>query len=899
VHADVTAAGTGVLGKEPSMNGLQRLHELGQSVWYDNIRRGLLTSGELARYVDEYAVTGVTSNPTIFERAITSSADYDDAIRVAAPSAGRIEDLFFAIALDDIVATADLLRPAWDESGGLDGYVSLEVSPTLAHDAAGTITAAQDLWARAARPDVMIKVPGTVEGLVAIEELIAGGINVNVTLLFSTDQYVAAADAWLRGLERRAAEGAPLDVASVASVFVSRWDTAADPQLPDELKGTTGIASARLTYAAYRELLADARWAPLAAAGAMPQRVLWASTGTKDPHLPDIYYVAALAAPDTVDTMPEATLLAFADHGEVTEVLTADRARAEAGLARIAAAGVDLDALAARLQVEGVKSFADSFERLLTKLEGKAASLRNDALAPQSAAEPAVEHLGALEEAVAAAVGDLGERNAVRRAYERDHTLWQDDPTEVADRLGWLFSPAQMEHQAPELEHFAKQCVADGLTHAVLMGMGGSSLFPEVMVDTFGAAPEHLALTVLDTTDPAAIRRVADSLPLDHTLFVAASKSGGTLETRSHLEYFWHRVGAPAQFAAITDPGSGLAALAIERGFRRVFENRSDIGGRYSALSYFGVVPAALLGVDVCELLHRAGQMAAATAPLVPAEQNPAVRLAAILAAAVRAGRDKLTLVLPAEIASFGLWLEQLMAESTGKRGTGILPVVGEPLGPPEVYGDDRLFVAVGPGHDDELAALAAAGQPVVELPYTDRFDIGAEVFRWELATALAGALLAINPFDQPNVAEAKAATDQVLAEGLPDLPTEALASLLDQVRPGDYIAIQAFVDPGADLLADVQAARVRLRDHYGVATTLGVGPRYLHSTGQFHKGGPPTGVFVQVLGDDPVDVPIPGQAYGFATLKQAQAAGDLLTLRAHGLRAGRVAVGELTSFGD
>jgi hypothetical protein len=419
------------------------------------------------------------------------------------------------------------------------------------------------------------------------------------------------------------------------------------------------------------------------------------------------------------------------------------------------------------------------------------------------------------------------------------------------------------------------------------------------MVETFGPAEGHLRMLVLDTTDPVAIGRVADTLPLDRTLFVAASKSGGTIETRSQLELFWDRIRRPEQFAAVTDPASDLGALARERRFRKVFENRPDIGGRYSALSHFGLVPAALLGVDVCELLDRAGHMAAATAPCVAAERNPALRLGAVMAAAARAGRDKLTIVLPPAIESFGLWLEQLIAESTGKEGTGVLPVVGEPLGPPESYGDDRLFVAIGSDFSAQLDALAAAGHPVVELPYTDPFDVGAEVFRWEWATCLAGAVLGINPFDQPNVAEAKAATARVLAEGLPELAVEPVAGVLDQLRRGDYFAIHAYMDPWSEVVGRLQEVRVVVRDRFRVATTLGIGPRFLHSTGQFHKGGPPTGVFVQVVDDVDVDVPIPGQPFGFGTLIRAQAAGDLQTLRRRGLRAARVSLDDLLSLLD
>jgi glucose-6-phosphate isomerase len=507
------------------------------------------------------------------------------------------------------------------------------------------------------------------------------------------------------------------------------------------------------------------------------------------------------------------------------------------------------------------------------------------------------ERLGPVAEQVADAAADLARRDAVPRMWAGDSTLWSDDPTEIADRLGWLPVIEETRAAYPEADGVAVAAKGDGMATAVVLGMGGSSLFPEVLARTFGKGLAALDLDVLDTTDAAAVQRIEDSLGLDRTLFVVASKSGTTLETRSHLAHFWERTGGDGRrFVAITDPGTELAALAADRRFRAVFENRPDIGGRYSALSWFGVVPGALLGYDVPRLLERASEATVALGPSVPPATHAGLRLAATLGASALAGRDKLTLVLPDEIAAFGLWLEQLVAESTGKRGTGILPVAGEPLGPPDVYGDDRLFVAVGgahrhPGLDD----LAAAGHPVVELAYGGPEDLGPLVLLWEQAVALSGAVLGINPFDQPDVASAKEATGRVLAEGLPDITPTPVAQLLDAVRPGDYVALQAFVDPGdAGLLDGLEAARVRLRDRLRVATTVGVGPRFLHSTGQLHKGGPPTGVFLQVLGEDTTEVPIPGAPYGFATLKAAQAAGDLLSLRDRGLRAGRVEIDEL-----
>jgi transaldolase / glucose-6-phosphate isomerase len=871
------------------MNPLYELRDAGQSVWYDNIRRAMLESGEMARYLRDYAVTGITSNPTIFERAIAGSGDYDDAI-AAALDAGRADDaeeLFFRLAVDDIRWAADLLAPHHHETGGVDGFVSLEVSPRLADDAAGTIDSARRLYRAVGRPNVMIKVPATTAGLTALERLVADGIPVNVTLIFSLSQYRAVAEAYLRGVERRLASGADPSVRSVASVFVSRWDGAVDPQLPENQHGKVGIAQARLIYAGYSELLASERWMRLAAAGAAPQRVLWASTGVKNPTLPDTLYVQALAAPDTVNTMPESTLFAFAEHGQVGRLLTADPGDASDVLAMVETAGIDLGALAGDLQARGLDAFGESFDRLLETIHTKADALRGRRGLVHS-------RLGPVAERVEDAFHNLVDREAALRLWKKDHTLWQHDPTEVADRLGWLDAPSDVDEKVAELDRFVEDVRARGITHAVVLGMGGSSLFPEVLARVWGPQEGAIELRVLDTTDPAAIRRVAHEVPLEQTLFVASSKSGATLETRSHLDYFWERLGrTPDRFVAVTDPGTELHALARDRKFRRTWLADPSVGGRYSALSWFGLVPAGLLGIDAAELLHRAGRLCAATAACVPAPENPSLQLAAALAGAATAGRDKLTIVLPEWASTFGLWLEQLIAESLGKQGIGIVPIIGEPLGEPDVYFDDRLFVSFGPG-GPTLDALASAGHPVIELPFEHPYDIGAEVFRWEAAVALAGAALGVNPFDQPNVAEAKEATNRVLAEGVPDVEITPTAELLAQVRAGDYLAIQAYLDPGSPDVAAIQDARMALRDRYRVATTTGLGPRFLHSTGQLHKGGPSTGVFLQIVGDDTEEIPIPGRPFGFSLLKQAQAAGDLATLRAHELRAGRVALADL-----
>jgi transaldolase len=358
------------------MKATRNLHDLGQSLWLDNITRDLLTSGTLRRYIDELSVTGLTSNPTIFDHAIKNSTAYDEAIRQKLGEGKSGEQLFFELALDDIIQAADLFRPVWERTDGVDGWASLEVSPLLAHDTAGTVAAAEDLHARAGRPNVFIKIPGTREGIPAIEEAIFAGVPVNVTLLFAREHYVAAAEAYQRGIERRIAAGLRPDIGSVASVFVSRWDAAVSGQVPEELRDRLGIAVAQQTYKAYRALLDAPRWQRLANAGARPQRLLWASTGTKDPKASDVLYVKSLAAPFTVNTMPEATLKALADHGEVGPILPAHGGDCEAVLARFAEAGIDVQALAARLQDEGARSFVQSWQELLAVIASKSAAIK-------------------------------------------------------------------------------------------------------------------------------------------------------------------------------------------------------------------------------------------------------------------------------------------------------------------------------------------------------------------------------------------------------------------------------------------------------------------------------------------------------------------------------------------
>jgi glucose-6-phosphate isomerase len=500
-------------------------------------------------------------------------------------------------------------------------------------------------------------------------------------------------------------------------------------------------------------------------------------------------------------------------------------------------------------------------------------------------------HLGPLKDRFNRACEDMTRDNVIERLWQGDYTLWSTDPTEITqpNRLGWLEVIDTIASETASLKQFAAEVAAEGYRRLVLMGMGGSSLAPEVMQRTFGTAPGMLELTVLDTTHPDAVLDLTRELDLEKTLFLVASKSGTTIETLSHFEYFWSLAPQGKHFVAITDEGSLLQKLGTEHGFRRVFVNRPDIGGRYSALSFFGLVPAALIGADVDEMLSQA-RLIAEECRVENPRANPHAALGAMMGEASLAGRDKLTLLLPDDMASFGDWVEQLLAESTGKHGKGIVPIVGEPSEPSASYGNDRLFVAIGP--NPAVAEFKAAGHPVVELPHTGNQQLGAEFFRWEFAVAVAGQRLGINPFDQPNVQSAKDATSRILEAGITQADTTPpLDEVLAKVKPGDYIALLAYLPRNDSVEAPLQALRQKLGQRYRVATTLGFGPRYLHSTGQLHKGGPNSGVFLLFTDEPSGDAQVPDRPFSFGRLHRAQALGDLQSLLTAGRRVAHVSL--------
>lgn len=911
-------------------NPLRDLSRFGVSVWYDYVSRALISSGELARLIKEDGVRGVTSNPSIFEKAIGGSSDYDDAIRRHSRPGQAPVELFEGLAVEDIAAACDLFRPLYDETGAGDGFVSLEVAPALARDAAGTTAEAKRLWAAVDRPNLMIKVPGTVEGLQAFEDLTADGLSVNVTLLFSCERYAAVAEAYLKGLERRAAAGKDLSkVASVASFFVSRVDAAIDALLekrpePEakELLGKAAVANAKLAYQHGQKVFGSPRFAALAAKGARPQRLLWASTGAKNPAYKDTLYVDELIGAGTVNTMPPATVDAFRDHGAPRPSLEERLDEARAQWDALPRFGVDRAAVLARLEEEGLRAFAKAFETLMGKLAAKRALLETEN-AP-------------LDKALA----ELEAARFSERLWGKDPSLWKDDKEHaklIRRSLGWLDAPTTMAAGLGAVRVFADETSSDGFRHAVVLGMGGSSLCVSVLGAVFGAAPGRLELLTLDSTHPEAVSALEGRLDLTKTLFIVASKSGSTVEPNAFFDHFWAAVSSrPAaapgrQFVAITDPGTSLDKLSRELGFRKTFLNPSDVGGRFSALTLFGLVPAALAGIDVAGFLTRAREAARSFSPSTPTRENAALRLGAFLGAHAREGRDKLTLVLPPALETLGLWIEQLVAESTGKEGRGVLPVASEPLEAPAAYGRDRVFVRVAlagraePAVEASLAALEQAGHPVLRLEMADLLDLGAQFLLWEVATAACGFFLKVDPFDQPDVQAAKELAKDILsgprdgetrqkasfrAGGLsafcdPQLTSalkadpgqdRPLRQVLDahfaRTRPGDYLAILAFLaenDESRRLLEDVRRlARARTT----APVTVSWGPRYLHSTGQFHKGGPDKGVFL-VLGEpERTRLQVPGKPFTFGELCRAQARGDAAAMLAAGRRLLRLELG-------
>lgn len=921
-------------------NPVQALASAQQSPWLDFIRRSFVEDGSLARLVAEDDVRGVTSNPAIFQKAMGEGTEYDAQMTsILAHEIVSPGTLYEKLAVHDIQKAAHVLAPVYKATDAKDGFVSLEVSPYLARDEKGTAHEAARLWADVAEPNLMIKIPATPESIPAIRQTIAAGINVNVTLIFALSAYKAVVEAWLSGLEDLHKKGGDLSrVASVASFFVSRIDGKIDAEIDHRIKagdkeaaalaavrGKVAIANAKLAYVYWQDVVQTPRWKALEAAGAQPQRLLWASTGTKDKAYSDVLYVDSLIGPHTVNTVPPATLDAFRDHGTVAETLTAGVDEARHILAEAERLGLNLEGVTSTLVDEGVTSFEQAFDTLLGSVAAKQTALLGNKLTSTKAALPAD-----LDAAVQKGLEEWRKAGTLRKLWAKDASVWTNGPE--AKWLKWLdIVEDRMTHLA-ELENFQAEVKARGFKQVLLMGMGGSSLGPEVLAETFGKHEGFGHLYVLDSTDPQQVATYAKKIDPAQTLFIVASKSGGTLEPNIMLAYF-HDLAqkalgekASSHFVAITDPGSKLEAHAKKSGFWKIFAGEPEIGGRFSVLSNFGLVPAAASGIALKPFLQDALRGVRAADASVPPAENPAVLLGTIMGvAATQFGRDKLTVIATPQIADFGAWMEQLVAESTGKHGKGIIPIDDETLGGPKRYGADRLFVylRLAPEHrheqDEAISTLIDAGQPVVTITLHTTRQIAQEFFRWELATAVAGAFLGIDPFDQPDVEASKIETrkltdaynetgslpaetpfaefgpfaffaDKKNAAALKGDSAEAvLKAHFDRVKAGDYVGLLAYIERDTATREWIQHTRLKIRDAKTVATAAEFGPRFLHSTGQAYKGGPDSGIFLQITADDAHDLPVPGASYSFGVVKAAQARGDFDVLAERGRRALRV----------
>ena len=914
------------------MNNSMSVKELGQSIWYDNIERKMLRDGSMKKMIEEGQIYGVTSNPSIFESALKNSTAYDDVLQSLAWAGMNSDEIYAELVKEDIQQAADLFLPLYNVNGGQDGLVSVEINPLYAYDAKKSIEEGHNLWSQIGRKNIMIKVPATIEGLEVITELISSGINVNATLIFSIERYKQVIEAYIRGLEKRVADNQPVDsIASVASFFVSRIDTAVDQLLdgviasPSKLsqesantKGRIAVSNARIAYQAYLEQFSSERFVALQKHGAKPQKPLWASTGTKDPKYSDTLYVDNLVASGSVNTIPPKTLVAFLDHGQPRLSIEENIEQSWSDMELLEKLGIDFAAVTSQLEDEGVEKFRQAHLALLEIVEGKRTHF--------------IHGLNGLVNPLQAALKLAISEKAVSRMYAHDPRFWTEDESgfdEIRNRLGWLGLPSQQVALIEELENFRDGLLAEGFHDAFVLGMGGSSLAPEVISQAIAANLEHgrgLKLQIIDTTNPEEIAFRCEGIDLTKTIFVVSSKSGGTSETLSAMTYFWAElekfgVKNPGNnFVAITDPDTSLQQLAKSKKFRKVFNARPDVGGRYSVFTHFGLVPAAIMGVDLHHFLNEAIEAEHQGLDTVPYPANPNLLLGLVIGSSANAGKDKLTFIAESYTSHLVPWLEQLIAESSGKEGKGILPIEGEEALVSLDYPSDRLFVYLSVNGEklELVSSLKEKGYPVLDIAIKDPYQLAKQFYRWEYATAIACAVLKVNAFDQPNVQLSKTITKGVIkeyqqkgrledgqaiwenediavyGEPIPGLDeANNMSNVLDlygeTVEKNGYIALNAFVPRLPEYEEFFQNLRTMMLNKFNKAPTLGFGPRFLHSTGQLHKGGQPGGLFITFTKDSPIDFEIPGEGMSFGTLQRAQALGDIEALRQKGKRVIRI----------
>lgn len=926
----------------------------GQGVWLQGGRRLLVEGGGLDELMRTKAVSGLDCDLTTLAGAVSRGAEYaDPLLRIAAQSGGL--EAAEALLADEARIAAEVLLPLYRESDGRDGLVSVDAAAARVDDAESMSRAARRMAQAAEMPNVVLKLPPTDSGFAVFEALIAEGLGVHMGPLFSLASVERATGAFLRGARARVGDGSLRWPTTVISFGLAPLDIAIDELLRDTVRGAgrrdmsaaesllgnTATAMARVACRRQRELVA-------AQAGAVdsdlgPILLAWTDLSTGDARQPRRRYAESLIGPGTAVVVSFGLLGNLARRGVVEATLVQRVDEAEEMLVELEDLGIDAAATGSALEAWAIRRRISGYEELSNAIAVATRALVADRDGASSVASTGTPWSASRPEIGAELVclDDLTERDAVARMWDKDASLWgpDDEMRElIGNRMGWLDAAADTDSTGNEpLRRFAAQLQEADIEHVLLLGMGGSSLCAEVCRRVFGSD----RVRVLDSTVPAHIRAVTESVDPARTSVLVSSKSGTTTEVRALLDYFY-ALAAPMlenpgeRFAAITDPGTPLEQVAHERGFERLWLAPADVGGRFSALTVFGTLPMTIMGIEAPEVLASARRMATSCAREVSAAANPAARLASAIHQALIVGRDKLTFLMSPTLKAFGAWAEQLIAESTGKQGKGVIPIIAEPPGEVGEYGADRLFVSMRLAEEDDteslhdVDALEAAGHPVVRIVLGDRHDIGGEFFRWEAAVALLGALMGINPFDQPDVQASKDRTMAILAaaergEQLPERPPVAagsgwtifadlegdpelasrlrgadmsswLEAHLGRASPPQYLGIQAFVSPQRATHRALQRLRVLLRRRRGLASTLGWGPGFLHSTGQLHKGGPDTGLFLQITADDDEDIDVPGAGYSFGELARAQSLGDLAALQERGRRVVRIHLGDPVS---
>jgi len=916
------------------MKNLEKLEKIGQSLWYDNIQRSMLQNGAISEMINRGEIKGMTSNPSIFQNAIAKSTDYDIQLQTLAWSGTGTEEIFWKLAIDDVQTAADLFRTVYEKTQKLDGYVSIEVNPNLAHDTEGTVKEAINLWTRVNRPNLMVKVPATTAGIPAIRKLISLGININITLIFSIARYKEVVEAYISGLEDRVAEGKAIDhVASVASFFVSRVDSKIDAMLAKEdqdnsvgtslsgeLEGKAGIFNTQLAYKQFLEEFGKQRFQKLLALGGKYQRPLWASTSTKNPKYRDVMYVEELIAKHTVNTVPPVTLSAFVDHGVAVETISKNLNQAVEHFIKLEKLGISIDEVTNTLETEGVQAFIDAFKGLLLVINERR--------------KQEVSRLGMLFPKVQARLAILEKEDYVKRLFDHDPNLWTESPEgqkEILQRMDWLEAPWNTKEVTDQITGLLDELIEDGITNALILGMGGSSLAPEVFstiqLQGGNRSSKNVSVSILDSTHPDSVAQAAEQNPVTKTIFIVSSKSGTTGEINAFFNFFFDKarkeIGdkAGSHFIVITDPGTKLEKVAQEKNFRRIITANPRVGGRNSALTAFGLAPANLCGVDTRKMIDQMLFSAKWFSPDQVIGGNPGVVLGSILGEAAINGLDKLTILADDEWNSFAAWMEQLVAESSGKNGKGILPIAEEPQDLPAKYQKDRLFVYLRKNGqlDSWVESLVDLGHCVIVLKVKSALDLAYQFYLWEVTTATACSIIGVNSFDQPDVQDAKTRTlsgieaykktgqfitaapkvknDEFLVYSTQDLllpenikTIEIIKKFVaeNQMKKG-YLAINAFIPRDEINIKLLNNLRGIIQEQYGIATTLGFGPRYLHSTGQLHKGGPDNGLFVIITNTPKIDFSIPGEGITFGKFCFAQALGDESALLAHGRKVLRI----------